>query len=419
MYLSGSKWNMRKKRRRANPWRVMFLLLLIVAAVYLERVIVPSVPPLFIETPTPTRSPATFVVQAESLFQAGKLEQAEAAYHQAIAADPTQAAIYVALARVLVFDGKYAEAESTARDALLIDSNSALAHAVHGWALDFVAQAQGAKDKLVDAQREVEKALTLDANSALAHAYYAEVLTDNSPGNYKKALEEAQRAVQMNPNLLEAQRALGYVWESTGSYDQAVKAYESALLINPNLAMLHIAVGNMYLNQEDTTKAINSYLQASQLAPTNIEPLRLIALAYARVGEYGKASQYAANAVDQNPSDPRLHGDLGRMYYKNNEFDKAITELALAIRGGATSQGVAVKGLPLDPGDAKVVEFYWTYGLALAKANQCDQAVQIFQALVAGVKDDETAVANATQGLVLCGVIKPTPTPRAAAAASH
>ena len=34
MYLSGSKWNTRKKRRRIHPLRVGLLVLLVAAAVY-------------------------------------------------------------------------------------------------------------------------------------------------------------------------------------------------------------------------------------------------------------------------------------------------------------------------------------------------------------------------------------------------
>jgi tetratricopeptide (TPR) repeat protein len=411
MYLSGSKWNMRKKRRRANPWRILLLLALIGGAVYLQRFVVPSVPPLFVPTATPTRSPASYMLVAQSLFQAGKLSQAEDAYRQAIEADPQQATPYLELARVQVFAGQYQDAETTARDGLLINPDSAIGHAVHGWTLDFLG-----KDSLVDAQREVESALSLDPNLALAHAYYAEVLIDSSLDNYKKALDEAQRAVQMDPNMLEAHRALGYVWENTQNYDQALQEYSAALRINPNLAPLHIAVGNMYFNLGDTNKATESYLKASSLDPTNSEPLTRIAQAYARVGEYGKASQYAANAVEQRPSDPYLHGDLGRMFYKNNELDKAVSELTLAVRGGTTESGAQVKGIPMDPGDSRGIEFYWTYGLALAKTQQCGVAVQIFQALVQVVKDDDTTIANATQGLVLCGVIQPTATPRATAA---
>jgi hypothetical protein len=59
MYLSGSKWNTKRKRRRSNPWRILVLILLIAAVVYIERFVVPTVPLLFVVSPTPTRSPAT------------------------------------------------------------------------------------------------------------------------------------------------------------------------------------------------------------------------------------------------------------------------------------------------------------------------------------------------------------------------
>jgi hypothetical protein len=96
------------------------------------------------------------------------------------------------------------------------------------------------------------------------------------------------------------------------------------------------------------------------------------------------------------------------MYYRNSELDKAIPELALAVRGGTTADGDVVEGQPLDYG--KIAEFYWFYGFALAKSNRCAEAVPVFQALLAGVPDDELAIENANAGLELCLVSLETPT---------
>lgn len=409
MYLSGSKWSMRKKRRKRNPWRIIFLLMIIVLVLYFQRVIVPTIPPPFIPTLTPTRSPASFVLEAESLFEGGKLGLAEEAYREAILIEPTEPQFHLDLARVQVFHEKLEEAEINARNALLLDPNLAKAHAVLAWVLDF----KGGEDTLA-ARESIERAIELDANSALVRAYYAEILMDQ--GEYEEALEQARNAVQLDPNLLEAQRALGYVWERTANYERALESYQSALRINPNLTILHISAGDMYQALEFYNDARESYLYAVGLDPENTVPLTRIVNIYARDGQYGIASQYAADAARKDPENAYLHGNLGRMYYKNFQYPEAVQSLALAIHGGQTEDGVIVEGLPLDPGSTTVVEFYSTYGLALAKIDNCDLAVQIFEALLIGVPDDEIAVFNATEGLSICSedpveaTLEPTPT---------
>ncbi|MBN1263858.1 MAG: tetratricopeptide repeat protein [Anaerolineales bacterium] len=387
------------KKSKARFWRILLLLTLIGAAVYMEQVIVPAIPAPFIPTPTPTRSPASYVLEAVSLFEAGKLDQAEEAYQEAILVQPDEAEFYIALARVQVFNNKLEEAELNARNALLLSPDSADAHAVLGWILDF----QGG-DKLIEAQESVERALDLNPNSPRAHAYYAEVLMDL--GEYEEALVEARTAVQLDPNLLEAQRSLGYVWENTANYENALDAYLSAMRINPNLTLLHLSAGDMYQALGDAENARESYLRAVALSPNDTTPLTRIMLVYARDGEYGIASQYAADAVLKDPSNAMLHGNLGRMYYKNNDYDGAIESLALAIHGGVTETGEEVIGIPLDPGSPVVIEFYSTYGLALAKTARCDLATQIFEALLIGVPDDEVAVFNATEGLRICAEVE-------------
>jgi hypothetical protein len=89
------------------------------------------------------------------------------------------------------------------------------------------------------------------------------------------------------------------------------------------------------------------------------------------------------------------------MYYKIEEYSKAIPELTLAVRGGVTQDGKKVDGLPLDY-DQRVMSYYWYYGFALAKNNQCNQAVPIAQVLLRGVPSDETAVYNANALIDLC-----------------
>jgi len=374
---------------------------------------VPATPPLFMPTPTPTRSPESFIADAENFYNEGKLTQSIEAYKQAILADPNNPSLYVTLARIQVFAGDYQEAITNTQNALLTNSNNPLAHAVQGWALSF-------SGEHLEAEAAIKKALELDPNSALAHAFYAEILLNKGDlEDFDQAAAESRRAKELDPNLLEVHRARGLVLVDSGieNLDQAIQELKAAIAINDKIADLHLNLGFAYRVAGENDLAVDELLAAYALSPTDSNIPTEIAFAYANEGQFGKASQYAEDAVKIDPTNPRMHGNLGIMYYRNSELDKAVPALALAVRGGTTTDGAVVEGQPLDYG--KVAEYYWFYGFALAKNNMCAEAVPVFQALLSGVPDDQLAVDNATAGLELCLVsietetpeITPTPTP--------
>ncbi len=410
MYLRGNKWSMtRRPKKRPNPWRIMFLVILIGIALYFSQVVVPATPPLFIPTPTPTRNPESFVNEAEQFFQAGKLTQAISSYQEAIVADPNNPANYVTLARIQILAGEYEKAIENAQNALLKNPNNPLAHAVLGWALSYTGD-------YLAAQASVKHALELDPNSALAHAYLAEILINQ--GNFEdfeQAVAESRLARDLDPTSIDVHRARGLVLMNSGSdnIDEAIREFESAIAINDKISDLHLYLGFAYRLKGDNDLAVNELLTAYALSPKDPDIPTEIAFAYANEGQFGKAAQFAEDAANIIPSNPKLHGNLGIMYYRSSELGKAIPELALAVRGGTTIEGVAVEGLPLDYG--KSAEYYWFYGFALAKSNRCADAVPIFQALLSGVPDYELAVDNAQAGLELCLASLNTPTPRSVA----
>jgi len=395
MYLRGNKWAMTThRRRRPNLWRIVFLLVLIGVALYINQVVVPATPPLFIPTATPTRSPESFVNQAEEYYLSGKLNLAIQAYKDSIYADPTNSANYVALAKLQAFTGAYDEAVTNAQNALLKNPNNPLAHAVLGWALGF-------QEKYGEAEVEIKKALALDPNNALAHAYYAEIMmAQNDFTLYDKAAEASKKAMQIDPTLLESHRARGIVLLNTQNLEEAVQEFQAALAINKNIADLNLYLGITYKALGEFDLAQETLLNAYALNPTDTIALTELSRAFFGDGRFPQAAQYAEEAVKVKPSDPRLHGNLGIIYYKQSDYPKAIQELGLPVRGGLAEDGTNVEGLPLDYG--RVEEYYWYYGFALARSNRCVEAVPIFQALLTGVPNDEIAVYNATEGLAMC-----------------
>ncbi|HNT25383.1 MAG TPA: tetratricopeptide repeat protein [Anaerolineales bacterium] len=385
----------KRTRRRSNPWTLLFLVALIGGFIYLNFIVVPTIPSPFAVTPTATRSPESFVNEAEAYFAQGKMTQAIDSYKEAILADPQNPANFIALARVQIFAGQYDEAKINAENALLLNPDNANAYAMRAWALDYMGD-------YLEALAAVKKAIELDPTNALAYAFYAEILIDQ--GNYEDietAISMSRKAQDLAPNNLETHRARGYVLYATGNYAEAIEEYKAAIAINDKLWDMHYSLGVAYKLTEEYDLAVQEMLTAVALNPTNPDILTEISRTHSTIGQFDKAIQYAEQALVIDPSSPRLHGNLGVMLYKGEEYNRAVDEFILAVRGGTTADGVAVQGLPLAPG--RVADEYYTfYGWSLVRLNRCDEAVDIFYFIIQNIQDDQLAYYNATEGVKFC-----------------
>jgi len=391
---------MNKRRRRPNVWLIVILIGAIGFFVYLNLFVIPTVPPPFIPTSTPTRNPTSFAQEADTYLAEGRIGMAKEAFQAAIKADPYELSNYLTLAKLQIYSGEYEAARVNAENALLLDKDQSYAFSLLAWAKGFMGE-------YLEAEADIESALSLDPNNAHTHAVYAYILALQVSNNVGEigtvdiAIEESRLALEMNPDLLEARWARGFVLEITSNYEEAIQQLKAGVEIDDSIADLHLALGRNYLAVEEYDQAVFEFTKAYSLNPTDSAPNWYISRVYARIGEFAKAVQYAEQAVADDPSDPYMHGNLGSMYYRDLQYNQAIESLELAVRGGTTEDGVVVEGLPLDY-TMSVMEYYSRYGLSLARLNRCSEAVQVAQAMLQTLPDDETAVYNAEEVIRIC-----------------
>ncbi len=315
-----------RQRRRSSPIRVLILLLLIAASVYVyslirqEQIVSPFIPtPL---PPTPTRSALSYADEAEGLYLQGRLKEAIVAYERAVTLDPGDVLLYIPLARLLALEGRTVEAVRRAGRAVEIAPENARAWAVLGMAHDW-------NNNLPDAIDACKRAIDLDPTYAEAYAYLAEAYAD--AGRWGEATEAAQTALKLDNHSVDAHRDYGYVLEKQGDYWDAVDEYEQALEINPNLAYIHIALGRNYQMLGNMEAAESSFQRAVEIDPDNVEAYYRLGRAYYDNQEYERAETYLKQATEADPEFAPAFGYLAFTYWSRRNYEAAIDNLNRAV----------------------------------------------------------------------------------------
>ena len=150
---------------------------------------------------------------------------------------------------------------------------------------------------------------------------------------------------------------------------------------------------------EEYDKAIEEFGNANSLNPIDPLPVTYISRTYATVGEYAKAIQYAEQPSKMRQTDPYMYGNLGTCIIAIRQYEVHGTAAAGCARRDEPGWAKG-GGLPFDYG--RIVEYYYFYGLSLARQGQCGEALPISQSLIQGATDDEISVVNANEMINIC-----------------
>jgi TolB-like protein/DNA-binding winged helix-turn-helix (wHTH) protein/Tfp pilus assembly protein PilF len=170
-------------------------------------------------------------------------------FQQAIAKDPSYARAYAGLADSYALMGGYSAAPQTefmpkaraaALKALEIDENLPEAHT----ALALIVQNYDWDWQT--AEKEFRRAIELNRNYATAHHWYAEHLMWR--GRFDEALQESERARQLDPLSLIIAADNGAILYFSRQYDRAIEKWRSVLEMDPDFPRAHL-IGAAYVEK--------------------------------------------------------------------------------------------------------------------------------------------------------------------------
>jgi TolB-like protein/Flp pilus assembly protein TadD/predicted Ser/Thr protein kinase len=154
-----------------------------------------------------------------------------------------------------------------------------------------------------------KKAIDLDPNFAQAYAHLSicQALMywfyyDHSEKVVKEVYENAQKSLQLNPNLAETYLALGYYhYHCKLEYESAIREFSAALKIQPNNASAYFGLGLVYRRMGKFDLAVNNILKGYNLNPLSNEYANNLAETYGIIRDYKKAISQYKKTIELNP----------------------------------------------------------------------------------------------------------------------
>lgn len=114
---------------------------------------------------------------------------------------------------------------------------------------------------------------------------------DHEMENYKLAIHNYNKAIQLNPEYTDAYYKLGYIYEKIEQFDLAIIHYNKVIQLYPENEDALINLGNAYFKSKQFDLAIIQYNKAIQLNPRHAIAYHSLGWVYLLNNDLTKAEQ--------------------------------------------------------------------------------------------------------------------------------
>ena len=156
----------------------------------------------------------------------------------------------------------------------------------------------------------------------------------HNKGDYDHAIEDCNKAIELNPNHTEAYNNRGNNYSVKGEYDRAIVDYNKALALNPDFVGAYYNRGITYHDKGDYDRAIVDATKAIALKPDYTEAYNNRGVAYYKKGEYNRAIEDYDTAIQLDSDYANTYCNRGEAWLHIEEWDKAKADLTTARKMG-------------------------------------------------------------------------------------
>lgn len=303
------------------------------------------------------RSATALRLKCEFLIRKRHYDAAAAAATQAAELGPADPKNWLSLCRAYRFAQQFERAQEAFGRAKVIAPVDA---DVRGEASNLAA-AQGL---LVDAVEEAERAVDIEPGGSRFYLSLSELLT--RAGQHDKAIEAARRIVELEPHISAYRLALADRLARNRQEEEAIGIISETIARDGDDPHAHGRLGHLFAQRGDLDRAETAFRRAFELAPSDSGIRLPLADLLDRKGNSAEAASLLSLLASAGSQDPHIHARLGHFLVRAGRGGEAVASARRAVELAPT-----------------VSHYRSALANALDGAGRHEEALDIMRALVA------------------------------------
>ena len=224
-----------------------------------------------------------------------------------------------------------------------------------------------------------DRAIEIDPNFSAPYAGIADsssllyLYFDNSDANLKRADEASRKALELAAESSEAHASRGLALSLQERFQEAEEAFETAIRLDPKLFEAHYFYARSCWQQSKLPEAAQHFDRASEVRPEDFQSICLLGSVYHGLGDSEKAKDCHHRSLGVIERHLDLNPDDARALYLGS---------GALIGIGKTQQGLewAAKAVEIDPTDSAVL---YNVACTYSNAQRLDEAIDYLERAVA------------------------------------
>lgn len=140
----------------------------------------------------------------------------------------------------------------------------------------------------------------------------------------QKALENFNKAIELNPKYSQAWSGLGSIYSILNDYNKSIEYFNKAIEFDEKDDYALFGIGWAYYDLKNYDKAIEYFNKSVELNPQNSSNWFSLATTYRICEDYDKAIEYFNKAIEIDSKDDMSWNQMGLAYGSLKKYDKAI-----------------------------------------------------------------------------------------------